>query len=241
LLSSLALLVGLSGQFNRVALWGGVALVAVLTWRGLLGWLRDAAALLRTIRYTEKSTLLVAIFVVLMLALALIHALIPPVAFDAVNYHLVGPARYLRAGAIQAHADNHFLGFPQGVEILYGVAISLFGRDTAAAPIHWWFGVLALLAIGGLINRYLHTSTAWWTVSPSAAWWTVALTMTAWSLWLLFGWPYVDLAIVAYSAGVLIVAARASSQERSAIDYRLLAILGLLLGLAVGAGLGRRG
>ncbi|HUN08772.1 MAG TPA: hypothetical protein PLQ56_19350 [Aggregatilineales bacterium] len=234
LLSSLALLVGLSGQFNRVALWGGVALVAVLTWRGLLGWLRDAAALLRTIRYTEKSTLLVAIFVVLMLALALIHALIPPVAFDAVNYHLVGPARYLRAGAIQAHADNHFLGFPQGVEILYGVAISLFGRDTAAAPIHWWFGVLALLAIGGLINRYLHTSTAWWTVSPSAAWWTVALTMTAWSLWLLFGWPYVDLAIVAYSAGVLIVAARASSQERSAIDYRLLAILGLLLGLAVG-------
>jgi hypothetical protein len=238
LLSSLALLVGLLGQFNRIALWGTVALVAILCGRGLLSWLRDGVTLLRAVRFAEKSTLLVALFVIVMLGLALLHALIPPVAFDAVNYHLVGPARYLQAGAIRAHADNHFLGFPQGVEILYGVAISLFGRDTAAAPMHWWFGVLALLAIGGLIARYL---------TPSAAWWTVALTMTAWSLWLLFGWPYVDLAIVAYSAGVLIVAARysaptpstdhppsATRYRPSTIDYRLLTILGLLLGLAVG-------
>lgn len=245
LMSSLALLVGLSGQFNRIALWGSVVLVALVTWRGVWGWLRDGVTMLRAARFTDKSALLVALFVIAMLGLALLHALIPPVAFDAINYHLVGPARYLEAGAVQAHADNHFLGFPQGVEILYGVAISLFGRDTAAAPIHWWFGVLALLAIGGLITRYLNTS---------AAWWTVALTMTAWSLWLLFGWPYVDLAMVAYGAGVLIVAARYQAWDGinpvpttsadhqspsipprlSTIDYRLLTILGLLLGLAVG-------
>jgi hypothetical protein len=167
----------------------------------------------------------------------------------------------LQAGVIRAHADNHFLGFPQGVEILYGVAMSLFGRDTAAAPIHGWYGLLALLGIGGLTARHL---------GARAAWWTVALTLTAWSLWLLFGWPYVDLAMVAYGAGLMIAVSAtrdplpASSQKEesaeysilgtgpthqspitnhqplitnhqlSTIDYRLLTTLGLLLGFAVG-------
>jgi hypothetical protein len=211
LLSSAALLIGLAGQFNRPALWGLVALVGAVTWRGLVGWARDLLGLLggRSAsvvpaaqssgdapgRVWEMRLLLG--FIALMLALSLLHALIPPVAFDAVNYHLVGPSRYLTDGAIRAQADNHFLGFPQGVEILYGVAMSLFGRDTAAAPIHGWFGVLALLAIGGLVTRYL---------GALAGCWTVALTLTAWSLWLLFGWPYVDLAMVAYGAGILVVA-----------------------------------
>jgi hypothetical protein len=234
LLSIAALIVGLVGQFNRVALWSVVVLIGLLCGRGVIGWLHDLLNMLRGQTHKEAGgevlaplssravfggrrgrgaggEVLVLAFVVVMLTLALLHALIPPVAFDAVNYHLVGPGRYLQDGAIRAHADNHFLGFPQGVEILYGVAMSLFDRDTAAAPIHWWFGLLALLAIGGLVARFL---------GSGAGWWTVALTLTAWSLWLLFGWPYVDLAMVAYGAGVMVLGSVLGSVHSSQFTVR---------------------
>src|SRR5262249_51549173 len=132
------------------------------------------------------------------LVTALLFAVAPPTAFDALNYHLVGPQRYLMVGRITAQTDNHFLGFPQGAEILYGLAMGLFGQETAAAPLHFAFGILGLLAIGGLVRRYTDKATAWLAVT---------LLVSATSIWLLFGWPYIDLAALAYGAAVLVAVA----------------------------------
>jgi hypothetical protein len=241
LLSIGALVLGLVGLYQRVALWAWAAACAALCWRGMTAWLADLWAALRhslplqmqANDGTARAWLwLMIAFVALMLLTALGLALLPPTAFDAVNYHLVGPARYLRDGRIAAYADNHFLGFPQGAEVLYGMAIGLFNRDTAAAPLHLWFGVLSLLGIGGIVHRYTGRH-----AGRAAAWLACALPLTAWSVWLLFGWAYVDLAMMAYGMAVLVVASLADGDADAVSDrlrLRVWVLLGALIGLALG-------
>jgi len=194
----IALMLGLVGLYNGAALWLALLVIAILCLRSVFGWLRDGLTLGRQAFQPEAGwSRFLAIITLILLFTALLHALAPPTAFDAINYHLVGPTRYLVAGRITAQPDNHFLGFPQGVEILYGFAISLFGRDTAAAPLHFVFGLLGLLAVAGLVRRYTNTVMAWL---------SLILVLSAYSIWLLFGWPYVDLGMLAYGAAALVAA-----------------------------------
>jgi len=200
LLGLVALALGMIGLYNGAVLWVALLIVALVCLRAVIGWLRDMVALVRRAFAPEPgwSRFLAAVTLFLLFT-ALLHALAPPSAFDAINYHLVGPTRYLAAGRIAAQADNHFLGFPQGVEILYGLAIGLFGRDTAAAPLHFAFGLLGLLVVAGLVRRYTNAATAWLAVT---------LLIGAFSIWSLFGWPYVDLGMMAYGAAALVAAVR---------------------------------
>lgn len=200
------LLLGMVGLYRGLVLWGALLVTGVICGRAAFGWAQDMIGLARRALKPEPGwTRFLAIFTMLMLTLALLHALTPPTAFDAINYHLVGPQRYLQAGRITAQPDNHFLGFPQGVEILYGVAMSAFERDTAAAPVHFLFGVFGLLAVGGLTRRYSN---------PATAWLAVTLLVGALSIWLLFGWPYVDLGMLAYGAAGLVAAVAWREQIR---------------------------
>jgi hypothetical protein len=230
-----ALALGMAGLFNGLAFWLGLLALFALNRRAMFGWLRDLIAALRSAVRTESGwARWLMLFTAVMLGLALLNAFAPPYAFDAVNYHLVGPSRYLAAGRIVAAPDNHFLGFPQGVELLYGLAIGLAGRDTAAAPLHFAFGLLALLAVGGLAKRR---------AGEASAWLAVALLLSAYSIWLLFGWPYVDLAVMAFGAAALV--AILEWRERAPVfqlsipirgdgETRWLALAGLFAGLALG-------
>ena len=218
----LALLLGLLGLYTRPALWGMLLVIAIISVRQDFGWLRDLLQLGRSAFHTDSAwTRFLSITVLFLLTLALIQSLAPPTAFDSLNYHLVGPTRYLAAGRITPQPDNHFLGFPQGVEILYGVVISLFGRDTTAAPLHWLIGLMGLLVVAGLVRRF--TSTA-------VAWLSLALLMGALSIWLLFGWPYIDLGMMAYGAAALVAAVT----WREGQDTRWLVLMGLFGGMALG-------
>jgi hypothetical protein len=178
-------------------------------------------ALAAGLRFESAWAKFAAALVALVLVLALVRALAPPTAWDAMTYHLVVPTRYLSEGRIAAHGDNHFFGFPQGAELLYGVGMSAFGRDTVAAVVHFGFGLLGLLAVAGLARRSTDTATGWT---------TALLLMSAYGLWRLFGWPYVDLALMAYG-GVALVAAVMWRETRR--DSWLVA-LGALCGFALG-------
>ncbi|MBI5670309.1 MAG: glycosyltransferase family 39 protein [Chloroflexi bacterium] len=221
-LGGLALLLGLIGLYTGAALWLALLVMALLARRALLDWLHDMEALAqRAAQPGTAWTRLLALLTGLLLVMALLRALAPPLAYDALNYHLVGPARYLAVGRIAAYPDHFFLGFPQGVEILYGVALSLFGRDTAAAPLHFAFGLLGLLAAGGLARRY---------AGEAAGWLAVTLLLSAYSVWKLLGWPYVDLAVLAYGAAALVVAVA----WRDSGSPRWLVVMGVIGGLALG-------
>jgi Dolichyl-phosphate-mannose-protein mannosyltransferase len=192
----LTLLLGMLGWYKGAAFWILLLLIALVNLRPMLGWIGDMLTSLRNAWHSENGwTRFLMLVTALLLLMALLFAVAPPTAFDALNYHLVGPQRYLMVGSITAQTDNHFLGFTQGAEILYGLAIGLFGRETAAALLHFAFGILGLLAIGGLVRRLTDKATAWLAIT---------LLVSALSIWLLFGWPYIDLAVLAYGAAVLV-------------------------------------
>ncbi|MBZ0300790.1 MAG: glycosyltransferase family 39 protein [Anaerolineae bacterium] len=220
LLSIGTLLFGLIGLFN-LSLWAALLVVALVLRRTVVGWLRSGRAVLASaLRPRTRWERLIVVITGVLLAAALLFALAPPFAWDAMSYHLVGPWRYVQAGRITTQLDNHFLGFPQEVEILYGLALILFGRATAAAPLHLYWGLLALLAMAGLVRRY---------TDRASAYTSVLLLLSSYSLWRLFGVPYVDLAVMAYGALALVAI---TSWQQNRQSWLLLA--GILAGLGLG-------
>ena len=216
-----ALLLGLVGLFNLV-MWGALALVAVLLRTSIRGWLIDMrgvlASALRPQTAWERFILIVA---AIMLALALILALAPPAAWDAMTYHLLGPSRYIQAGRITTQANNHFLGFPQGMEMLYGLALTLTGRVSSAASLHLYMGFLVLIVVASVVRRYANRSTAYT---------SVLLALSSISLWRLFSIPYVDLAVMLYAALALVAVLRWRETDQA----MWLALVGVFAGLALG-------
>ena len=221
LLSIFALVFGLVGLFN-IVMWIVLLGVAVLLRRDVFAWLRDIRAVLAGgLRPQTGWEHIVVLFTAVMLFSALLLALSPPFAWDAMTYHLVGPHRYLQADSIMADADNHFLGFPQGVELLYGLLMALTGRATTAAPLHFIFGLLAMLATGGLVRRFTNRNTAYT---------SVLLFLTSYSLWRLFTIPYVDLGVMFYAA----ISLAAIIQWRDQANFRWLFLAGIHAGFALG-------
>lgn len=223
-LGALALIVlalGLVGLFRGVVFGVGLVAALVLLRHQVIVWLRDGRDLLRSIRLENMTITLAVIFTGVLLVMALIMALTPPTHWDGMTYHLVAPTRYLRDGRILAHPDNYYLGLSQNVEMLYGVAIGLFGRDTTAAPLHWGLGLLGLIGVAGLMRRF---------AGHAAAWMSILLLLSAYNLWALFGWSYVDLGTLLFGALTMI----ASVRWRETRGRGWIVLLGVIIGLAMG-------
>ncbi len=220
-ISLAALMLGLVGLFRGLVFWPLLLLIALVLQRDLRGWLGAWVALIGRVRLESGWLRFLAVMCLLLLASALLRALAPPYAWDAYTYHLVAPARYLAAGRIVAAPDNFFLGFPELTELLYGVGMSLFGRDTVPALIHFGFGLLGLLAVAGLVRRH---------ADRAAGWLAALLLLSSASIWLLLGYPYVDLAALAYGAVALVAVTLWRSTDRDSA----LVLMGVIAGLALG-------
>lgn len=223
-LGAIALIVlalGLVGLFRGLVFGVGLIAALILLRRQVRGWLGTGRDLLEAIRLESISITLAVIFTGVLLVMALIMALTPATHWDSLTYHLVGVQRYLRDGQILAHPDNFYLGLSANVEMLYSVAIGLFGRDTAAAPIHWGIGLLGLIGVAGLTRRF---------AGQASAWLAVVLLLSAYNLWALFGWAYVDLGALLYGALALIAAVR----WRETRGRGWLVLMGVIVGLAMG-------
>jgi hypothetical protein len=230
---SLEGLLGL-GVLAWVALALGLFLLLVLNRRAMVGWARDLITALRSAAQTDSGwARWLMRFTAFMLGLALLNAFAPPHT-TSMHGHLSEPTHYLAAGRITAAQENLRISFPQSVELLYGLAMGLSGRDTAAAPVHFAFGLLALLAVGGLAKRR---------AGEDAAGLAAALLLSAYSLWLLFGRPDVDLAVMAFGAAGLVTITewrerkpvfQLSISLRGSDEVRWLLLAGTFAGLALG-------
>ncbi|MDF1535208.1 MAG: glycosyltransferase family 39 protein [bacterium] len=87
--------------------------------------------------------------------------LVPPVYFDAMSYHLELPSRYLQDGRIFHIPENLYSGYPQLVEVLYGVGLALAGVGTAGI-----ISLLGFILVLGLVwswgrERFDDETAAW--------------------------------------------------------------------------------
>ena len=219
-----ALGLGMVGLFRSVFFWAPLLVLALLLRQDVRAWLQEVKAIIAAARPQSRWGWLLAAFTVAMLALALLHSLAPPYAWDGMTYHLVGPQRYLADGRMSPAPYNFYLGFPKSMEMLFSVTISLFGRDTAAAPIHFGFALIGFLSVAGLARRYA-------TNGIDAAWVSVMFLVSCFSVWLIMGWPYVDLAVLALSA----LAFSLANIWRETKNERWLILMGLVCGFALGA------
>ncbi|MEP7291877.1 MAG: glycosyltransferase family 39 protein, partial [Chloroflexota bacterium] len=212
---------GLLGFFRPPLLWALLLVVSLLLRRSLLGWLGDLRDLLRSLRVESVGQGFAIFYILLMVTLALLIALAPPTHWDSLAYHLVGVQRAIHAGTILPQSDIFYLGLPQNVEMLFGLTLGLFGRDTAAAPVHLGLGVIGLLATAGVTRRF---------AGRSAGWLAALLLLSAYNVWALLGWAYVDLGTLAYGA-LALIAATAWREQRT---RGWLIMMGIIVGLAMG-------
>jgi hypothetical protein len=155
-----------------------------------------------------------------MLGLALLLTLAPPTHWDTLTYHLEGPRSYLREGRIAPLSDNHFLGFPQTLEMLYLWLVILAG-PRAPALLHWCFGVLAMLLVAGIARRFKQ---------PQAGLIAIVSFLVCESAWAQFGFAYNDLGATAFVTGAAACLIAWDGNHR----LKLLMLAGVFVGLAMG-------
>ena len=223
LISLAVLVIGLLGLFPATWLAWAITLAGLgMLWRQAYDWARGCwAGLTRILTGGEDNfTCAVRLGVLILLGLAFILALAPPTKWDALVYHLAGPDLYLRMGRIVSAPTNHFLGFPQLVEMLY-LWLLILARPQAAAVLHWLFGVLLLGLLVGFAARQF---------SPRVGWAAAAILLVSDSLWGEFHWAYNDLAAMAY-----VLAAVVSILEWGRGEVRQTLLQGgVFIGLAMG-------
>ena len=224
-LGALSLVLAAVGMLALNALSVGLAIALAGVWarRDLLAWLAEARAWLRAGLPRAGWERALAWIAVVLLALALVLATLPPARWDVLTYHLAGPQQYVAEGRFYAAPHNHFLGFPQLVETLYAAQIALTGRLTGGGPLHFWMGALALLMTGGMAARI---------GGRVAGWVAASLLLGAFSIWSELSVAYADLLPMALGMGALAAAERWDATGRR--DRRWLALIGALAGLAMG-------
>ena len=146
----------------------------------------------------------------------------PPVMFDALNYHLAFPGRWLGAGGFVEFPRHFFSYYPSAHGVLYTAALATIGPWGAAA-IHWWMGALAVLAAGTLGERL---------GGPRAATWSAACFALAPVTLEVAGFAISDLAVAAWSGAALVVLLSDDARGR---PWRAGALAGVLVGSAAAA------
>lgn len=217
-LSLLAL--GLLGALTLPAVVALSSALFLVAWRDARAWW---AAVIQSLRAFGEPGLWqrwCSAFVAVTLALGLLQALAPPLAWDALVYHLTLPRRYAELGHLRVDPAFMFSGFPQLNEMLFTAAYLLHG-EIAAQTLGWGFGAALALGLAGFAGRTL--GAAW----ASAA---LAILFSAHTIAILLAWAYAELLLMALALGVMI----ALDRWRRTSAPRWLALAGALSGFAFG-------
>ncbi len=171
------------------------------------------------LRIPSRPPLFIGLYLVATLSLSFLIALAPPISFDALLYHLVGPKLYIQEHRIWA-VDNFALYHPSLMEMLFTWGMLLKG-DIVAKLIHYLYGLLAGAAIFLLAKRYL---------SSKVGWWSLVLVWSMPMVWVVMEWAYTDLGLVLYE----LLAFFALLNWLGSREGKWLLLSGVLSGLAMG-------
>lgn len=146
----------------------------------------------------------------------------PPVMYDALNYHLAFPDRWLDAGGFIEFPRHVYSYYPSHQGLVYGFALAVTGPWGAQA-IHWWMGLMAILAAATLGERIAGGEAATWAAA------CFGLTPVVLEI---AGYAIADLAVAAWGGAALVVIIGDSDRCDS---WRRCALCGLLAGSAAAA------
>ena len=216
---------GLASSLTPAAIAGGCVGLMLLLHRGIDRWLRVAASYLRRapaefgqLPLPERA---VAGLVIWIAAAVILLALAPPSVYDALMYHLEGPARFLRQGAFYPSTERWWMNMPFTIESLYLIPMA-FGSDTAPRLLHALWAAVLVGTTFAMARQSADSSAALWAIA-------ILLGMPMLSIWasdanIDFGWAaYETLSVAAILAGV-------ASGRRG-----WLALGGVFIGLALGS------
>jgi hypothetical protein len=175
-------------------LWGLLTLVFL---RDSLRWMRElGAGILRVRPRGGPFAWLIAIFAAVTLAFSLGVALCPPVAWDALVYHLQIPQQMTIHQTALPPGDSFFREMPNLSEWIFAGPMALTGRPEAGAVAGWLVGALTLAGIAGTARR----------TGIRHAWLAPVILLSGDTLARSMGWGYVDwtTALFGYSAVCLI-------------------------------------
>lgn len=184
-------------------------------WEHAGGHVRDvASAYSREGAFIEKGLLFIAFL------FAVCAALLPPIGYDAHEYHLACPQEYLEAGAWVAFPYNIYAGFPMNVEMLYLWPLSM--QSVAGCTVlNLVFALCTVLALTALARR-------WGIGKP----WLVALLFLGMGFVLkLVVQANIDMALAA-SAAILLLAYEEYRETKQGLHAWMMA---LALGYSLGA------
>jgi hypothetical protein len=231
-LGLMALGLGLVGLFYRWLFLAMSVLLTVLLWpdfralrRRLAGWPPPDA----------RPQRLTAIYVIVVALFTLITALLPPIDWDGLFYHLTAPKLFIQLHRLTPGIDVPHFNFPFLAEMLFAYGMLLRG-DISAKLIHTGYGLLLAGLVYLIARRCLSRESAWSAV-------LIFLSMPMVST--LAGWAYNDLALAFYQLAALYALLRSqrSDVRSQKSDTRLpitnyqpgwLMVSGLLAGLAMG-------
>jgi 4-amino-4-deoxy-L-arabinose transferase-like glycosyltransferase len=224
-LGGLGLLTFSLGLAGLLYSWLFITLSLLLS---LLLW-PDLLALKRRLRFTDRPYQLTGFYIMAVSLLTLIIALLPPIDWDGLFYHLTAPKLFIQNHGIRPGLDVPHFNFPFLMEMLFTYAMLLKG-DIAAKLVHTLYGGL----LAGLV--YL---TARRFLSQAAAWPAVLVLLSMPMVSTLAGWAYNDLALAFYQGAALYALLRShrskeDNQLQPSFDAHWLILSGLLAGLAMG-------
>jgi len=206
------------GMLGGAVPWGALA-VLIASWAAAP---RRTGRLLRALwqaRERLHSTLGRALFLfaLLTLSLALIPALLPPIDWDGIFYHLTGPKIAIHQGRIgwMNRYVPHF-NFPWLGEALFLQALLLTG-EPATKLLHWWAAVLIIGWIAWLARRRL---------GADGVPWAVALFLGMPMVSVLAGWAYTDLFLTLFVVAETALLAEAFAEEHGPAWYLLAGAMG---------------
>ncbi|MCP5096931.1 MAG: hypothetical protein GY943_15385 [Chloroflexi bacterium] len=183
--------------------FGVVGLVVLLV--GVMGWLNTAvlttiAIILSVIGLPKLVRLRVgwkrpsrpiAIYLIIVLLLAITLAVLPPTSWDGLFYHLKGPKLYLEAGRIYGGVDIPHFNFPSLFQMWFLLAMGIRG-DVAAQLIH----ILFLFGLGGMVYAFAREQ-----FGLQDGWTAVLFLFATPMVPMLATWSYNDLGLAFFSAG----------------------------------------
>lgn len=229
---------GLVGGVNRPVAYGLLVLELALLWPWRRG--RPVPNPLRLISEplkrwwseADRWEKALGIWLTLAALTTLLVALAPPLAWDALMYHLEGPRQYIQAGRIEALPRLGQASYPFGMEMLFTWGLLLRG-DGLAQSFSWLFGLLGAGAISIFAQRFFYRLENRRQVGLLAA----ALYLSIPHVWLLMTWAYTDLLLAFYALlalyALLLAFERPAVDNRSALRYAILG--GIMAGLACSA------